>query len=81
VKASQGFGQVFVIAGQAAKTGQPSEAAFNHSTTGEKNKALPGIGQLDHLQANAMLGGLCRWVVSGVAAERAVPNQICAKLK
>ncbi len=42
-----------IILGQPPKAGEPGERAFHHPAARQQHKALPCLGQLDDLQANA----------------------------
>lgn len=51
------FGQTLIITHQATETGQPAKRALDDPAARQKHKAVLGLGQLDHHQADALLGG------------------------
>jgi hypothetical protein len=67
VQACPHAGQPLVIARQAAEASGPGEAAFHDAALGQQDKAPLGLGQLDHLQADAVRGGHRGDLVTGVA--------------
>ena len=58
VEASQGCGQAFIVASQAAKTSRPPEAPFPHPPAREGDEAFLGGRELDDLQGDLRLGGV-----------------------
>ena len=63
----QGRGQALVVARQAAEARGPGEAALDDPAPGQEHEAALGLGQLDHLQLDAVRGGRGRWLLAGVA--------------
>ena len=62
MQTDKGLTQAFVVAGEAAEACHPGEAAFDDPASGQEDEAALGGGQLDDLEADAVLvsgyGGL-----------------------
>jgi len=62
MQAGKGLGQALVVAGEATEAGQPGEAALHDPAPGQQDEALLGLGEFDHLEADALgrclLGGV-----------------------
>jgi len=58
MKASEGWGETFVVACQTTEACDPGKGAFDHPASGQQDKAAFGFRQLDHDQANAFPLGL-----------------------
>jgi hypothetical protein len=70
VKASQDGGQALIVACQAAETSGPGDAALDHPALGQQDKAALGLGQLDHLQADALPLSRRRRLLAGGLVDR-----------
>jgi hypothetical protein len=57
VEGSEGSGESFVVARQAAEAGGPGEASLHHPPSRQQDEAALGFGMLDDFQLDAMLGG------------------------
>ena len=67
MQSGERFGQSFVVTGQTAEAGRPSETALDHPAARQQDKALLGTGQAHHFQLKAVgVGRLCR-LVTGIA--------------
>ena len=51
---SEHFRHTLEIAAEPPEAGQPAKATLDHPAPGQQHKALFGLGQLDHLQLNAV---------------------------
>jgi len=67
MKPSKRFGQSLGVANQAAKVGNPGDAALDHPSTRQKDKALLGFGKLHHFQSYALIGSILGRLPTGVS--------------
>ena len=57
-----GLGQAFVVTRQATEARHPGESALDHPAPRQQDETTPGavrVGQLDHLQLDALRGRRC----------------------
>jgi hypothetical protein len=60
-------GQLFVITRQTSESGSPAKRTFHHPSSGQQDKSSFGLMVLDYFQAQTVLCGVHRWLLSGVA--------------
>ena len=66
VETCEGGREPFVVSGEAAEASGPGGGALDYPALGQEDKTLPGLGQLNHDQADSLLRGLGRGFFSGV---------------
>lgn len=66
MQARHGFGQAFIVFGQASEPARPSETALDDPAPGQADKAAFGLRQLHHFQANAMRCRVRRGLYPGI---------------
>lgn len=52
MQAWEGLGQSLVVAGEAAKAGEPAEGAFDNPHSGQEDEAALGLGRFDDLKGD-----------------------------
>ena len=67
VQAVHGLRQSLVVADEAAEARGPGERALNDPAPGQQDEALPGLGQLDDLELDAVLGGGLGGLLAAIA--------------
>ncbi len=67
VQPSYRFWQTLIVLYQPPEARCPRKIALYYPSSRQKHKAAPGLRVLDHFQADAMLRGLLRWLLSTVA--------------
>ena len=67
VQAGEGLRPPLVVLRQPAAARRPGEGALGHPAPGQEHEAAPGLGVLDHLEAEAIRRGVGRGFVAGVA--------------
>ena len=55
MQSGQSFREPFVVAREPSKAVEPTEAAFNHPSSGQKNGSLFGLRQLDDPQFDTFI--------------------------
>ena len=58
--------QPFIVSGESAEAGRPSEGALDHPAPWQKDEALPGYRELYHDQTDSLPGSLFGRFFSGV---------------
>ena len=64
------FREAFIVPRQAAEACHPAERTLHHPTPGQQHETLLGLGQLHHLQVDAVARRVPLGIVAGAPGRR-----------
>ena len=67
METSEGRGEAFVVAGEAAEASRPAEGSFDEPASGQEDEAAPGQGEFDDLELEPVGGSRLGRHRAGVA--------------